>query len=95
MRRADFGLAGKFDFALSGTVQIKSLHIHISKKPPLISRLRNIKGGCRRQPDMSFHYHCGERIHAAVGKGAFDGIFLTVKVIAERKLIAELCLMQI
>lgn len=31
MRRADFGLAGKFDFAVSGTVQRKSLHIHISK----------------------------------------------------------------
>lgn len=54
MRHADFGLSGKFDFAVSGTVQRKSLHIHISKKPPLISRLRNIKGGCRRQPDCHF-----------------------------------------
>ena len=31
MRHADVGLAGKFDFAVSGTVQRKSLHIHISK----------------------------------------------------------------
>ena len=32
MRHADFGLSGKFDFAVSETVQRKSLHIHISKK---------------------------------------------------------------